>query len=194
MDNVRFHKAKIKDISYIIISVLIVIALLVGIFITKDDIFPFSEYKDSFWVTLPYTIVIFLVVQMIFIITIGKVRQYFISFAATSLSSFLSFQCTFTIISLLRDFSIHHGMTLFDEIGIDLCRPAGMVWANYGARWPLPDANPVIFIVLAAAFLTALEYFWLRKRTENKKELFFAILITSFVLCTALSIFMQITY
>lgn len=194
MDRTGSRKQKIKDIAYLVISVLIVIALLVGISITKDDIFPFSEYKDSFWVALPYTIIIFLLVQMIFVTTIGMVRQCFISFTAIALSSFVSFQCTFAIISLPRDFPIHHGMSLFDEIGIDLCRPAGMVWANYGTRWPLPDANPVIFVVLATAFLTVFEYFWLRKRTEKKKALFFAILITSFVLCTALSIFMQIAY
>lgn len=47
IDGAGFHNVKIKDIAYII-SVLIVIALLVGVFITKDDIFPFSEYKDSF--------------------------------------------------------------------------------------------------------------------------------------------------
>lgn len=106
------------------------------------------------------------------------------------MSSFVSFPCTFAVISLPRDFPIHHGMTLFDEIEIDLCRPAGMIWTSYGMCWPLSDDNPVIFIVLAIVFLTAFEHFWLRKRTEKKKALFFAILITSFVLCTALSIFM----
>ena len=194
MDNIRLHKEKIKDIAYIAVSVLVVIVLLVGIFITKDEILPFSEYKDSFWVAMPYTITIFLVVKMIFIITIGRIRQLLVSFVAISLSSFLAFQCAFISISLSKAFPLGGAITLLDRISMGVLWPSGMVWMNYGVRWPLPDAYPIVFVVLATAFMTAFEYFWLRKRTEKKKALFFTILITSFALCTVLSIFMQIKY
>lgn len=52
----------------------------------------------------------------------------------------------------------------------------------------------MIFIFLATTFLTMFEYFWLRKRMEKEKALFFTILITSFILCMGLSAFMKVIY
>ena len=196
MDRTGSRKQKIKDTAYLVISVLIVIALLIGICITKDDIFPFSEYKDSFWVALPYTIIVFLVVQMSGIIFIGKVREHFMSVSAITLSSFGSFQLTFIIIAFCRNTPHGQAMNFFKSILFDLYWSAGLVWADYGSdiHWLYPDGYPIIFIFLATIFLTTFEYFWLRKRTEKKKTLFLIILISSFMLCTAVSVFMKINY
>ena len=197
MDNIRLHKEKIKDIAYIVASVGITIILVIGIFLTKDYTFPYRFVdKDTFWLHLHYIIIVFLAVQMVGIVFIGKVRKYFMSFTAISLSSFLAFQCTFASFSLFNAFPLGGNITLLDEIIMGVLWPAGLVWVDYGSdtHWLYPNGYPLIFIFLATAFLTAFEYFWLRKRTEKKKALFFTILITSFVLCTALSIFMKINY
>ena len=197
MDNLRLHKEKTKDITYIATSVAIAIILVVGIFLTKDRVFPYSIVaQDIFWMTLPYIIIVFSAVQMVGVVFIGKVRKYFMSFTAISLSTFLAFQCTFTSFSLFNAFPLGGNITLLDEIIMGVLWPAGLVWVDYGSdtHWLYPDGYPLIFIFLATAFLTAFEYFWMRKRTEKKKALFFTILITSFVLCTALSIFMKINY
>ena len=188
-------KNNIKKGIYVVGSVFVAIALIFGAFFTKDDILPFTEYKDSFFVALPYILIFFLIVQMICIPLFGKTKEYFAIFIASPICSTVSFLCSFGIISLFRAFPIHKGMNLIDEVKIDLLsHPAGMVWANYGVRWPLPDLKPVLFFVFAAAILTALEYLLLRKNTESKKKLFWTILITSFLLCAATSAFMQFSY
>ena len=197
MDNIRLHKEKIKDIAYIATSVAITIILVIGVFLTKDRVFPYSIVaQDIFWMTLPYIIIVFLAVQMVGVVFIGKVRKYFMSFTAISLSTFLAFQCVFATIALPRNIPPNHGMTIFSGVVVDLFYPSGLVWVDYGSdtHWLYPNGYPLIFIFLATAFLTAFEYFWLHKRTEKKKALFFTILITSFVLCTAVSIIMKINY
>lgn len=187
-------KNKIKKAAYIVGAGAIALALIFGVFFTRNDILPFTEYKDSFFASLPYILIFFLIVQMISIPIFGKVKEYFTLFITVPVCSAVSFLCSFGIISLLQAFPIHKGMNLIDEVKIDLSSPAGMVWANYGVRWPLPDLNPVLFFVFAAVILTVFEYLLLRKNTESKKKLFWTILITSFLLCAAVAAFMQFSY
>lgn len=197
MDRTGSRKQKIKDIVYITASITIIILLVIGIILTKNYVFPYHFVaKDIFWLTLPYIIVIFLVVQIFCVRIVGKVRKHFVSFTAIAISSFVSFQCAFISISLFHAFPLGGSITLLDKITSGVYWPAGLVWANYGGKieWFFPDGNPIIFIFLATIFLTAFEYFWLRKRTEKKKALFLIIFISSFILCTAVSIFMKINY
>lgn len=188
-----------NNLIYLCLTVGILGFLAYGLTTTFNTIFHHlgsAVDKDMFEQSKFYVISFVLVIQFLFLITLGRVkskaRTFCLTFIFNVIAICLAFQIYEIAIYFYHCFTWGINYIMFIDFFKGL---ASIIFWPKGCIWYEPHIfNTLVFAALCMLIIIPLQYRFLKKDTKNKKMLLWAISISSFICYSAISFFFYFKY
>lgn len=204
MEKLKTNKSH-NNLIYLCLTFFILAILAYGLTTTFDTIFHHlgsAVDKDMFEQSKFYIISFVLIIQFLFLITLGRVKSKARTFCITFFNTVISILMIIGIYAIDMiissysksepTYSIFMPSYLFGffprDLVINMFYPSCRIWGFHDL------IRPIIFIILGLLFMLPLQYRFLKKDTKNKKLLLWAICISSFICYSAVSFFFYFKY
>ncbi len=168
----------------------IIILLILGVGFIKTYQKPYITGVDLYWLRIFYSLIFILILQSIFILLIGQVRQISKMICCIPILNMVAMLGAFLLIRIYNFIIYFSGYPIdgyIHELFLSFLWPAN-IWASH--NWIFT----VAFSVFATAIATLLLYFALFKDAKSKKLLFISLIISSLLCYSTMGLYFHLNY